>query len=121
MIAVEIVFWAICAAFFGGSLVILAGIGSVGPCERGPYTLPPEVRPCDCPRCAGLHRGAVRIVAEVIVETDTAIKVGNGKILTWLPRSLVWTPGTQAPIVCKDGDTIEADIPAWLADEKGLR
>lgn len=56
----------------------------------------------------------VEVEVELRGGTDKAIKVSNGKIEVWIPRS-------QISDECEDkGKLISIFIPEWLAHDKGL-
>lgn len=56
----------------------------------------------------------IEVEVELRGGTDKAIKVSNGKIEAWIPRS-------QITDECEDkGRLISIFIPTWLAHEKGL-
>jgi hypothetical protein len=65
----------------------------------------------------------VRLLLEVITLTDGgAAKCFDGTRLGYAPQKLLWEPGTREPVPnLREDTTIEVDIPAWLAYEKGWR
>lgn len=62
---------------------------------------------------------SIEITVEKIHETTGAIKIFDGKITVWIPKSQILReeiiPGTYEEI-----EAFEIEIPEWLALEKGL-
>lgn len=58
---------------------------------------------------------SVDLDVELIKETDGAILITDGFFEVWILKSqIVWDEYAQ------EGDTIEINIPEWLAEQKGL-
>lgn len=58
-------------------------------------------------------RDEIDICVEFLKESDRAIKVSDGNVEEWLPKSQIEYDG-------EPGDTITVTMPNWLALEKGL-
>jgi len=57
----------------------------------------------------------VYVCVEIKMETEKAFGVTDGGELMWLPKSQITLLEDGGP-----GDTVEMEIPEWLAIKKGL-
>ncbi|RJX19014.1 MAG: hypothetical protein C4575_09570 [Desulforudis sp.] len=62
----------------------------------------------------------VEIDVEIIWETSDAVWVTDGFTRAWLPKSQIKLPDDVNEAAIEPGQTLTVELPAWLAEDRGL-
>ena len=63
----------------------------------------------------GIDKNYVELEVELLAETPAALKISDGTMEVWVPKSQL-----ESEVEQLDNGLIQIVIPEWLAREKGL-
>ena len=67
-----------------------------------------------------MDKDDVELEVEFLFQTSMAIKISDGDVKPWIPKSQIVEPEMEEILNLEEGEVFELVIPQWLAKEKEL-